>query len=434
MKRQALAAMVLAAGLMALTLPAHASLHYAMAVEVWTDRSEDFFYLPGDPLRVYFRAPEDCYVVLYQIDTEGNVYLLFPSPYGRAFFARGGVVYCVNDFLSVCDLAVFGASGVGYVGVLASPVPFWVPRWLSPHPAFGVHRVIYVSAYYPTVVIEPYLAICDLNARIVAGWGAGLRFGFGYCWFYVERRSVPPLPIWHPRYWEVRVVTRPVFDRLWHHHDRFYRVPSTRGDHPGPRPESREAGAPRPFERPRAFRAAPHPAPPAWVRAVHEERAIHQREVSRGRELNVHNPGRGSSHDEPGRARQPLAPDLSVPTAHECAEHSGRAHRPEQRVGRCGHDSGTVGSRQQRGPLLREVLRERERTRPTSGRNEGLAAHKSHLSPSQRSYARERDDRSYGRQGEMRSPASSGQKPSRGQPRNSGQSETSARAWIARTR
>lgn len=113
MKRQVLAPGLLTQSLAIFDLPARATLHYAVAVEVWTDRGEDVFYLPGDPLCVYFRAPEDCYLLLYQMDTQGNVYLLFPAPYSRAFFARAGEVPCVNDFLYDCHLAVHGTVGVG---------------------------------------------------------------------------------------------------------------------------------------------------------------------------------------------------------------------------------------------------------------------------------------------------------------------------------
>jgi len=268
------------AAVAALALPVRGALDYSVAVDVWTDRGEDFFYLPGDPVRVYFRPVEDCYLVVYQIDTEGNVFLLFPASYGRAFFARAGITYCVNDLLPDLDLQVFGPSGVGYIGVLASPVPFRVPRWLRPHPAFHGWLTVYSTWYYPRVVVEPYLAICQINARIVEDWGWGLRFGIGYCWFYVERCYVPVYPIWHRRYWEVRVVTRPVYDRLWAHHDRFYRVPPRRHAHHGEAPGGAQPEVPRPFERRREFRASPAPEPPAWVREV-SNRSMPERSVDR---------------------------------------------------------------------------------------------------------------------------------------------------------
>ena len=41
-----------ATAVVALALPAHGSLDCSIAVDVWTDREEDFFYLPGDLMRV----------------------------------------------------------------------------------------------------------------------------------------------------------------------------------------------------------------------------------------------------------------------------------------------------------------------------------------------------------------------------------------------
>lgn len=269
-----LLALAAATAVVALALPARGSLDYSIVVDIWTDREEDFFYLPGDPMRVYFRPAEDCYILVYQIDTDGNVFLLFPPAYGRAFFARGGVTYCVNDFFPDLELEVYGASGVGYVGVLASPVPFCVPHWLRPHPVFRGWISVSSPWYYGRVVEEPYVAICQINARIIEGWGAGLRLGAGYCWFYVERCYVPVYPIWHRRYWEVRVVTRPVYDRVWAHHDHFYRLFPRK---PGHQSRARHVTVPpttRPFERPRQFRASPAPAVPAWVRETRSDRAL----------------------------------------------------------------------------------------------------------------------------------------------------------------
>ncbi len=274
-----------ATAVVALALPVWGSPDYSIAVDVWTDRAEDFFYLPGDPLRVYFRPEEDCYLVLYQIDTDGNVFLLFPAAYGRAFFARGGITYCVNDFFPDLELEVFGSSGVGYIAVLASPVPFRVPRWLRPHPVFRGWVTVYSPWYYERIVEEPYVAICQINARIVKGWGVGLRLGAGYCWFYVERCYVPVYPIWHPRYWEVRVVTRPLYDRVWAHHDHFYHLSPRKHDHPSGVGHAGPPPTRRPFERPREFRASPAPEMPAWVREAHADRAVQvgYREGSRQR-------------------------------------------------------------------------------------------------------------------------------------------------------
>ena len=47
-------------------------------VEIWTDAGYEPVYMPGEPVNIYFRAAYDCYITLYEIDTEGNVFLLYP--------------------------------------------------------------------------------------------------------------------------------------------------------------------------------------------------------------------------------------------------------------------------------------------------------------------------------------------------------------------
>ncbi|MCR4437509.1 MAG: DUF4384 domain-containing protein [bacterium] len=381
MNQRTLVMLAAVAAVAMLAVPARSSIDYSMAVEVWTDRGEDFFYLPGDPFRVYFRAPEDCYLVSYEIDTEGNVYLLFPAPYGRAFFARGGLVYCVNDLVEEADLAVFGPSGVGYIGVLASPVPFRVPTWLRPHPALRGWVTVYQRWYYPPVVVEPYVAIFNINAKIAEGWGWGLRFGVGYCWFYVERRYVPVYPIWHPRYWEVRLVTRPLYDRLWARHDGFYRLPPRRGeDRYVPRQPERQPPERRPFERPRQFRASPAPEPPAWVKAVESWRSHDNDPVRLGRpddsRQRIAREVSSERESRPeGQSAQPGYPRVWERTGPQATPGSAEAARSHHRVP---HDQEGQGLRNrsprgQQPPVERQVFAPRNQERQREPRTEGQA-------------------------------------------------------------
>src|SRR5689334_18207741 len=57
-----------------LATPAQARLD----VEVWTDRGDDAVYREGDAMRVKVRASDDAYLLVYEIDTEGHINLLFP--------------------------------------------------------------------------------------------------------------------------------------------------------------------------------------------------------------------------------------------------------------------------------------------------------------------------------------------------------------------
>ncbi|HFD04863.1 MAG TPA: DUF4384 domain-containing protein [Firmicutes bacterium] len=50
-------------------------------VNIWTNRNE---YYPGDRIKVYVRSNRNCYIVVYDIDTEGNISIIYPE-YGTGY-------------------------------------------------------------------------------------------------------------------------------------------------------------------------------------------------------------------------------------------------------------------------------------------------------------------------------------------------------------
>ena len=46
-----------------------------LEVKVWVDKGDKALYEPGEDIRVYFRTNRDAYVLIYNIDTRGNVHL-----------------------------------------------------------------------------------------------------------------------------------------------------------------------------------------------------------------------------------------------------------------------------------------------------------------------------------------------------------------------
>src|SRR5262245_28960827 len=47
-------------------------------VDLWLDRGQEAVYEPGDPIQIGVRASDDAYVLVYEIDAEGYLHLLFP--------------------------------------------------------------------------------------------------------------------------------------------------------------------------------------------------------------------------------------------------------------------------------------------------------------------------------------------------------------------
>ncbi len=93
-------------------------------VEVWTDDDQ---YYDGENITISFRADKDCYVVLYNIDTRGNVHLLYPTDRGDDFRIERDRVYRIPDSYDDYDLTVRGPEGVEYIQAVASLTPLAVP-------------------------------------------------------------------------------------------------------------------------------------------------------------------------------------------------------------------------------------------------------------------------------------------------------------------
>jgi hypothetical protein len=121
---------VLAIGLVA--GPA-AALARPMSVDIWTDRGKDAIYEPNDPIEIKVRASDDAYLLVYDIDSEGSVRVLYPYA-GSTGYIAAGHTYRVPPQGSGLQLVVQGPTGEGYVVAIVSREPFNpLPRYLRPY-------------------------------------------------------------------------------------------------------------------------------------------------------------------------------------------------------------------------------------------------------------------------------------------------------------
>ena len=77
-------------------------------VEIWTDRGTGGVYRVGDDVEICLRADRDCYVMVYEIDTDGYLRLLFPGTLRKVLHHRAkrgrvcsrlGLLQAVQDAL-----------------------------------------------------------------------------------------------------------------------------------------------------------------------------------------------------------------------------------------------------------------------------------------------------------------------------------------------
>ncbi|MFH0778244.1 MAG: DUF4384 domain-containing protein [Candidatus Eisenbacteria bacterium] len=198
---------------------------HPLVIDVWTNKGEGAVYRPGEGIKVYFRASRDCYVTLYNIDSDGYVHLLYPSRPFDSHHVTGGVTYRIPSHQAPFDLVVSGPPGIEYVEAVASVQPFQrgMPWYLDPEYGewewqenpwylFGDDYEYYADDYdyyadRGMVRGDPFLGIQRINRRIIGPDYPPEHYATAYTSFYVGRRVSYPGYLCYDCHWH-----HPYFD------------------------------------------------------------------------------------------------------------------------------------------------------------------------------------------------------------------------------
>lgn len=171
-------------------------------VEVWTDRGDDAVYQPGDALEVRARASSDAYLLVYEIDAEGYVRLLYPYR-GGSGFVEGRRTYTVPPERANIELVVEkGPVGQCYVVAIASRERFLeLPWYLRPYDMHA-EEVGYEGmrddeegiTAEGRIVGDPFVAMEKIRRRVLAQDDDPDAFATGYATYYVHNE------VRYPRY------------------------------------------------------------------------------------------------------------------------------------------------------------------------------------------------------------------------------------------
>ena len=109
----------------------------SVKIDLWFDKQCGASYRQGEKIIIYFRTNVDAYLTLYDIDTRGQVSVLFPNRNQQDNFVRGGRTYTIPDASYSYDLLVDGPEGIEYVDAVASTDSYYhwnfqqgEPRWI----------------------------------------------------------------------------------------------------------------------------------------------------------------------------------------------------------------------------------------------------------------------------------------------------------------
>jgi hypothetical protein len=185
------------AALFVLPAPAGAS---GLSVELWTDRGTDGVYQPGDPIQIKARTSDDAYLLVYEIDAEGGVNLLYPLK-GQDGRVQGKNTYRLPESEHE-DLVVDSQTGEGYIVAIASDAPFDdLPSYLRPWDP-QAEELGFVGkpddeegiTADGKIVGDPFVAMERIRRRVLRDPSHSEDFGTAYANYYVHER------VRYPRY------------------------------------------------------------------------------------------------------------------------------------------------------------------------------------------------------------------------------------------
>lgn len=159
-----------------------------LRVNVWHDREDGETYGKGESVRLHFETNHDAYAVVYRIDAEGEVDVLWPRSR-----LDDGFVFAHHTYNLPAPgsrrIRTSGEEGIEYVQVIVSAYPFDL-RGLD----IDFHHEVEDEPRNYYVAGDPFLAMNDVNFEVTGLEDPEDFVVTNYTSWYVGR------PVDHPRY------------------------------------------------------------------------------------------------------------------------------------------------------------------------------------------------------------------------------------------
>lgn len=144
-----------------------------LTIEIGVDKTR---YSPGERLKLYFNLSRDAYVYIYDIDTEGEVRLIFPNAFVRDSFVKAGK-YTLPD--KRYSFVVSGPEGVEFIQAIATTAPVSILS-LAPQASFE-------KEIFPLLSVNPQKHKLSMELLLKElpkdGWAAS------WTYFLISQRS-----------------------------------------------------------------------------------------------------------------------------------------------------------------------------------------------------------------------------------------------------
>jgi len=161
----------------------------SIETRVWLDRGVDPVFESGDQARVYYRSSVDAYVLLFHINTDGALRLLFPGGSEQAIQETTGARDYRLRLPDSDQWVVDEPPGVGYFFVLAAREPFAFDRLSELEVAGGWDS----SPDGNRIVDDPYVVVDEFR-RVLLPAAEPSRYAIDFTAYHVGQ------PYSYPRF------------------------------------------------------------------------------------------------------------------------------------------------------------------------------------------------------------------------------------------
>ena len=159
-----------------------------LRIGVWLDREENEIYQRGEEMGAGFQTNQDAYAVVYRIDIDGLVTVLWPRSRMDDGFVFGGHEYLL-PVSGGRKLRVSTSEGEGFVEAIVSKYPFDL-RDLE----IDFHHELGADRFDFRVAGDPFLAMNEVNFAVTGLEDSEEYVVTNYSSYYVHRE------VEHPRY------------------------------------------------------------------------------------------------------------------------------------------------------------------------------------------------------------------------------------------
>ncbi|MBZ4661909.1 MAG: hypothetical protein JG779_1063 [Thermotoga sp.] len=141
-------------------------------VDVWLNKPEGSVYEVGERMEIFVKSSRDAYILVYDINAQGKVTLIFPNKYESDNFVRANEIKKIPS-KSTYSLRVSPPYGKEYIQVIASTRPI---------PIFNQLKELGTAQAFPTLSdnVEEYVQK-KLKPYLTGEWVSDLTY------FYVGR-------------------------------------------------------------------------------------------------------------------------------------------------------------------------------------------------------------------------------------------------------